>query len=85
MKHNHCRIVRKIKININLKRTKAISKAFKRKGELDKSFIHKSIVEQRHNDSYHYYYCSYGICGSHESNPQAMFTSRNSHKKTNHK
>ena len=83
MKNNHCKIARKIKLNINLKRTKAISKAFKRKGELDDSFIHKQVEHQMLMDECHQRNGGGWRWADPEYNP--MFTSRNSHKKTNHK
>ena len=84
MKNNHSKIARKIKINIIQKHTKAISKSFKRKGELDKSFIRKEYRICIGNDECHRRNAGgWNWYGSRDVNP--MFTSRNSHKQTNHK
>lgn len=82
MKNNHSKTARKIKLDIIQKHTKAISKSFKRKGELDDSYIHKEYHYRISNDET--FQALKGGCGWwYSGDPNPMYTSRNSHKKTN--
>jgi hypothetical protein len=90
MKHIKSKPKRTIitKINNIQRITKAISKKFIRKGQLDINIVHKNykecvIIDNRRgnatkNTNHRYNHYDYGY-----SNP--IFTSRNSHKQTNKK